>query len=188
MIAALIFSLPFVLTGICHALVMRGNLLSGLAKPMDFQVTLRHRRLFGDNKTVRGVILILVGLTAWTPITAVFIEIVPSLHEKGFVDFEAVNPFAFGALSGLGWVLGELANSFIKRQLLIAPGQQGKHWQGPIFWLVDQFDGVIGAVLLTGLIWNWTWSAIAWILAAALVLRLIAALAMVSIGLKTRVG
>lgn len=49
-----------------------------------------------------------------------------------------------GILLGLGMTLGELPNSFIKRQLDIHPGKREKGLLGAVFFLFDQVDLTIG--------------------------------------------
>ena len=53
-------------------------------------------------------------------------------------------PLLYGFLLGLGVVVGELPNSFLKRQLDIAPGSQRTSWSGRAMTLLDQGDLVIG--------------------------------------------
>ena len=47
-------------------------------------------------------------------------------------------------LLGTGYVVGELPNSFFKRELDVAPGGAAKGWLGPVFWVIDQVDSLIG--------------------------------------------
>jgi len=66
-----------------------------------------------------------------------------------YFDYGRANLPLIGTLLGLGFVLGELPNSFIKRQLGVAPGAHG----GVLAALGDQLDSVIGALLTLSLIW-----------------------------------
>jgi len=52
--------------------------------------------------------------------------------------------YLVGILLGLGMTVGELPNSFIKRQLQIPPGQGKKGPLGVVFFLFDQVDLTIG--------------------------------------------
>jgi CDP-2,3-bis-(O-geranylgeranyl)-sn-glycerol synthase len=55
---------------------------------------------------------------------------------------------ALGAWAGLGFMLGELPNSFVKRQLGIAPGAAAAGWfRGALFYAIDRCDSVVGAML-----------------------------------------
>ncbi len=52
--------------------------------------------------------------------------------------------YVIGVLLGLGMTLGELPNSFAKRQLDIPPGKRKKGLLGVAFFLFDQVDLIIG--------------------------------------------
>ncbi len=52
--------------------------------------------------------------------------------------------YLVGILLGLGMTLGELPNSFVKRQLEIPPGKAKNGLLGVAFFLFDQVDLVIG--------------------------------------------
>lgn len=69
--------------------------------------------------------------------------------------------FLLGAWVGLGFMLGELPNSFVKRQLDIAPGMPPAHLWGQRFcFAVDQLDSVVGGLLALSLVVPvpaWTW-------------------------------
>ena len=49
---------------------------------------------------------------------------------------------------GLGYVLGELPNSFMKRRLGVASGKTAAGWRGRIFLVVDQADSVVVPLLM----------------------------------------
>ena len=46
--------LPVLGAPLLHAPVLAGDLAPGLARPLDLGLTVRGRRLLGDNKTLRG--------------------------------------------------------------------------------------------------------------------------------------
>ena len=54
---------------------------------------------------------------------------------------------------GIGYVLGELPNSFVKRQLDITPGKTGGGPLGALFFLVDQADSILGSFLVGWIVW-----------------------------------
>jgi len=94
--------------------------LPALNRPLDGGATFRGRRVLGDHKTWRGL---LVGIV-FGSITGII------LGQSAVV----------GGLLGFGALAGDAAKSFFKRQLNIAPG---KPW--PLF---DQLDYVLGALLV----------------------------------------
>ncbi|MFI5342228.1 MAG: CDP-archaeol synthase, partial [Candidatus Methylomirabilales bacterium] len=56
------------------------------------------------------------------------------------IDYGEANPCTLGTALGLGAMLGELPNSFVKRRLGIAPGGCAHGIPGPVFYLWDQVD------------------------------------------------
>ena len=59
----------------------------------------------------------------------------------------------FACTCGLAFMAAELPNSFLKRQLGVAPGQPaGKRWQRLLCNVADRFDSVTGLVLMLWLL------------------------------------
>jgi len=118
--------------------------LIGLAVPLDGGRTLGGHRIFGDNKTLRGA-LIYIGVST--------LAILPQgywrLPRLEYFPYQGATLPLAGFLLGLGWVLGELPNSFLKRRQGIEPGQRGS----PVFVILDQVDSLIGCLLLLCFIW-----------------------------------
>ena len=90
----------------------------GGGKPLDMGLKVRGKRLFGDNKTIKGT---LSGLIAGFLI--------------GVAQLEPLR----GALLTVGAVPGDLLGSFTKRQLGLKPGDPAP--------LLDQLDFILGALL-----------------------------------------
>jgi hypothetical protein len=118
---------PLLLGLIAHGLCIRFGLLRGLARPIDRGATLGGRRLFGDNKTWRGITAVALG------------------SALGFALLGR-GPL-LGLAVGAAAMLAELPNSFVKRRLAITPGQQAKGFLGALFRVLDQVDVVAGAWL-----------------------------------------
>ena len=165
----LLVILPVVLAGIVHSAVIRGNWLPSLAQPLDFGAQLGGRPLLGANKTFRGPLVMLAGsaLAAWALSLALNAAGMAecALHPAlpcaplaaarwlphGFEFMLAPERAAMlGALMGLGYALGELPNSFIKRWLGIAPGGNPGGVAGFLCYLADQVDSVLGVTVLLG--------------------------------------
>jgi CDP-2,3-bis-(O-geranylgeranyl)-sn-glycerol synthase len=106
--------------------------------PVDFNKKFRDKPIFGRNKTYRGF---LFGIS--TAILIVFIQ--KNLYEYtssiSLINYAEINVFLLGFLMGFGGLLGDLIESFFKRQIGI---DSGKPW-----FPFDQIDWVIGALIFT---------------------------------------
>ena len=186
---ALWLALPIIVAGIFHIAAIRLNVLPSLARiPLDGGLTFRARRIFGANKTLRGLLL-MVSFTilaatgqAWL---AAHVDWAREITPR---ELLAAGPLKWGGLLGLGYVLGELPNSFFKRQIDVAPGAPGAGVLGPVFWIVDQVDSLAGALIAMSFIWLPPWPIVVAMLIVTLVVHPLAALGMVALGLKARVG
>lgn len=144
--------LPVLLAGVVQSVAIRFNLLPQLARPLDFGIRFRGEPMLGANKTLRGLLIMVIGsaLFAWGSsflLTAGQIpEWLPFLAGQN-------SAIVFGLLLGLGYSLGELPNSFIKRRLRIAPGARPAGNSRILFYLADQMDSVVGVVLLVGIVY-----------------------------------
>ena len=141
--------LPIMLAGECNMIFVKIPLLVFLKKPMDGGKVLSDgRRLFGDNKTWKGFLgMILLGafwLFLFATLSTHFrwarkVSLIP-LHELDHAWF-------WGGVWGLGYVLFELPNSYVKRRLRIDPGTNAPGMKGKIFIFIDQSDSVLGCIL-----------------------------------------
>lgn len=128
---------------ILHAPVLALDLFKPLKRPLDGGATIGGRRLFGDNKTWRGAIF----MTAGPALAALALTRWPAFRHA-LPDAVADAPaLLWGALVGLGVVVGELPNSFLKRRLDIAPGTQRRTGVGVALIVLDQGDLVPGVWL-----------------------------------------
>jgi CDP-2,3-bis-(O-geranylgeranyl)-sn-glycerol synthase len=114
--------------------VLIGGHFARLATPIDGGRKLGGRRILGDHKTWRGL---LVGIVAGV----VVYELQRLLHGWGvtkdiaLMDY-ASHPLLPGALMGLGTGVGDAIKSFFKRRIAIPPGAS---W--PVFDQLDFFAG-----------------------------------------------
>src|SRR3954471_17661916 len=135
---------------IAHAPVLRWNLAPALNRPIDAGRTFRGRRLFGDNKTWRGALVMGGGVFAATLAahrSAWYRDRLPAPARD-------LSPRLLGALLAFGTVAGELPNSLMKRQLDIAPGAQRGSAAGLVLSLLDQGDFVPAIWLLLAPVWR----------------------------------
>jgi CDP-2,3-bis-(O-geranylgeranyl)-sn-glycerol synthase len=148
LVAALFLTAAFVLAGLAHSAWLRTRLSRRLMLPLDGGLRLRGRRVFGENKTVRGFVAIVpaaaiafAGLFAL--LSAASPEIPAALWPLSIGGYAAL-----GALAGLGFMAGELPNSFVKRQLDIAPGT-APHRPLPaiVSFVADRVDSILGMLV-----------------------------------------
>jgi CDP-diglyceride synthetase len=180
-------ALPIIASGLVHLVVMKLDLLPGLRRrPLDGGYSYRGRRLFGDNKTWRGAVVTIstTSVAAWAlaQLSACCWPL-PTL-----VPFAETHPLLWGALLGTGYIVGELPNSFAKRQLSIAPGGAGQGTAGRVFWVVDQLDSLAGMLLAVAPVWRPSFYLLGVMVVIMLVAHPVSAWIMVLFGLKDRVG
>ncbi|MEX0616420.1 MAG: CDP-archaeol synthase [Candidatus Woykebacteria bacterium] len=131
--------LPLLLSGVVHHFfVIKYDIFKSLKLPVDLGVTFFGQRVFGDSKTLRGfmVVIILTGLFMY-----ILSFVYPSFQLK-------VNPFLAGTLLGFGYSLGELPTSFLKRRFDVPTTGQETGLKGFVFYTLEQIDSVIGALII----------------------------------------
>jgi hypothetical protein len=126
-----------------HGLSIRFGWGSGLAVPVDGGATLRGRRLFGDNKTYRGILAVAVGTGLG------FLSLARHLVRREWAHLGQLpcggRAFLLGLAVGAAAMLSELPNSALKRQLGITPGAQDDGLRGALFHVLDQVDVLVGS-------------------------------------------
>jgi CDP-2,3-bis-(O-geranylgeranyl)-sn-glycerol synthase len=105
-------------------------------KPLDFHLTFRKKRIFGNNKSIGGI---LTGIIAGT-ITCFIQHLIQ--NNNLFLNITYLNYsnwLIIGLLLSFGALAGDFIKSFFKRQIEIKPGKK--------FIPFDQIDFSIGALL-----------------------------------------
>ena len=150
-------ALPLIFSNVLHMFFVRFQWLSFLAHPLDCNKNFRGKRIFGDSKTLRGMIIV-------TLFTAVFAEIQKYillnnqiLQPYSILSFYEIHAFVYGLGLGFFYMIFELPNSFIKRQLDIQPGMRSQQSSWFLFSLLDKADSIIGAVLYLCIFYNISW-------------------------------
>ena len=99
--------------------------------PIDFKKNFLGERIFGENKTFRGIFF---GI-----LTAIIIAFIQNIIDIKYLNILDYNNFLIiGLLLGAGALIGDLVKSFIKRRLKIKPGNP--------FIPFDQIDHVLGSL------------------------------------------
>jgi hypothetical protein len=72
---------------------------------------------------------------------------------------------ALGAWAGLGFMLGELPNSFVKRQLDVAPGEAPRGAVARVVgFLIDRLDSIVGMLAAVTLVEPTPWMTWAYVI------------------------
>jgi len=147
---ALVASLigPLFVGLVCHGLCMKFGWLRWLAVPIDRNVMFRGRPLFGANKTYRGVFAVALGSAAGYSLQSLY----PALQPPALRALSTLGVASLGFTLGAAAMFSELLNSFLKRQLDIAPGAPGRGPATLFFYVFDQVDFLLGAWLIA---WRW---------------------------------
>jgi len=158
-VEALVILLAMSAAGIAHTLWMRSAYSRVFDVPLDRGRMFRGRRIFGDNKTVRGF----MGIV---PAAGMAFALLGYARDAGIVWLQpglwGLSPgalFGLGVWAGLCFMAGELPNSFYKRQRGIAPGEvPAIGWERMLCLLVDRLDSTLavlcGMSLVVGLHWQ----------------------------------
>lgn len=139
--------LAFVAAGFVQTFWLRSELSKRFSAPIDGGRVFRKRRIFGDNKTWRGFIAIVPAVAVAFMVFRILFAFLGNLLD-GLWPLSILQYAALGCFVGVGFMLGELPNSFVKRQFDIPPGGQPKQpFARRLGFLVDRFDSILGGIL-----------------------------------------
>jgi hypothetical protein len=141
---------PLIVSSALAGVALRLGMFTTLRRPLDAKRVFRGRRWFGDNKTWLGVVVAIVGCVATTALQKYIVA--ERADRIALIDYREVCVIAFGTAMGGGAMLGELPNSFAKRQLGIQPGQTGRGAWALVFYVWDQVDML---TMAWPLLWPW---------------------------------
>jgi CDP-2,3-bis-(O-geranylgeranyl)-sn-glycerol synthase len=151
--AALFLVLAMSAAGVVHVAWLKSALARRLTQPVDGGLTVRGRRLFGANKMLRGFVAMpLAGAAIFTVLGALRAAM-PQWLADGMWPLPPAQYALLGFACGLGFMLAELPNSFLKRQLDVAPGLPPAHPAlRAAFFVVDRCDSVLGVLVVASLL------------------------------------
>jgi CDP-archaeol synthase len=142
---ALFLMAAFVLAGVLQTAWFAMPMSRRFALPLDGGASLRGRRVFGDHKTLRGFIVMVPGAAL------IFVLLALAIGDPAAAGLWPLTLGGYarlGALAGLGFMAGELPNSFVKRQLGILPGTSVRgRWLAAAQFAIDRLDSGIGMLL-----------------------------------------
>ncbi|RJR26999.1 CDP-archaeol synthase [candidate division WWE3 bacterium] len=138
LIQALWFLLP---AGVANMTpVGAAKLFPGLNFPMDFYLTFKNKRVFGEHKTMRGFVTGVLASIATVYLQRYLYINSEYIRSISLTDYSEAG-ILLGLMAGAGALLGDAAKSFAKRQVNILPG---KMW-----FPFDQTDWIVGTIALT---------------------------------------
>ncbi len=146
---ALFLLAAFTLAGVAQTAWFAAPMSRAFARPLDGGRRFRGRRFFGANKTTRGFVVMVPAAAA------AFALLAAASGDPARVGLWPLSPGAYallGAWAGLGFMAGELPNSFVKRQLNIPPGDapRSRVWTAMQF-IADRLDSGIGMLAAVSL-------------------------------------
>ena len=161
---------PLLPAAIAHGLCVKYDWLKGLKRPLDFGLRFKGKRIFGDHKTWRAPVIYVVFCTLGTMVQA-WLQGKGNLPQWLYLADYGRYGALLGILMGLGMAAGELPNSFLKRQLDVAPGKRKGGVVGVAFFLLDQVDLAIGIWVFLFLLIRPSWLLVAWSFLLTIVLH-----------------
>lgn len=142
---ALWFFLPAGIANAVPVFAAKIPRLRNLNLPLDFGKSFRGKRIFGDNKTWRGLVSGIVAASAIVLLQRFLIQQNTAIQALvPHVDYNSTHVLWLGPLFGAGALLGDAVESFFKRQAGIKPGDS--------WFPFDQSDYIIAGLLASAII------------------------------------
>jgi hypothetical protein len=135
-----------------HGICIKYDILAFLCRPIDQGRSFRGKRIFGDNKTYRGVVVVALGTAIAFGLQSLLLHRIASIKSIELFDYPFFKSLGLGLAVGAAAMLSELPNSFIKRRFEIAPGSFAKGWKRVIFYVYDQIDFLLGSWLVLAVV------------------------------------
>ena len=175
------------LAGLGHTAWLAAPLSRRLAIPVDGGRTLFGSRLLGDHKTIRGFVVMVPATGVSFALLAALVGAGPGMAGAGLWPS---SPLAYGLLgtwAGLGFMVGELPNSFIKRQLGVRPGAAAAgRYRRPLFFLADRLDSSVGMLLALAVIVPIPWQTSLYVVCVGPLVHALFSVALFHLGVKAR--
>jgi len=134
---AITLILPLLVGGVLHMLVVRFDVAPMLKIPL-------HEKSMGANKTWRGILVM-------PPLTVLGVWLARLLDQHWQLGILAnASVWGLGLALGLGYVVPELPNSWMKRKLGIKPGESSARYPW-LFGFIDQTDSAFGCLFVYAL-------------------------------------
>ena len=157
--------LAFVLAGVLHSLWLKNRLSQALAIPLDGGRMLRGRPILGENKTLRGFVVMIPAAALAFAVVSALLSLPQGVPPATLWQLTPTGYAALGAWAGFGFMAGELPNSFVKRQLGILPGQApASRPTRAICFIIDHIDSIVGMLVAVTIAVHTPWTTWLWVL------------------------
>lgn len=173
--------------GAAHVIWLRSRTARRMTFPVDAGLCFRGRRIFGDNKRLAGFLVLppAAGLSFWI-LAGLWVQL-PGQLPNLIWPLSGLQYALLGVACGFAFLLAELPNSFLKRQLHIAPGDTPASRPFRVFaTTLDRFDSVIGCLIVAGLLVPVSLATWGWVLVLGTAQHALFSFAMFQLGLKAR--
>lgn len=148
-LSLLVFASPIIFAHGLHMIAVKYRVLTFLNMPVDMGLHIQGRRVFGESKTFRGLILFPLFTILGNYLLYALVSVSPFVERLNLLDFDSHTPLFYGLLAGGVFCLSELPNSFLKRRVGIPEGMAGTrlnilidHLNSP-FWTLLAFSFVL---------------------------------------------
>jgi len=157
--------LAFVLAGLLHSLWLNNRYSRALAIPLDGGRMFRGRPIFGENKTLRGFVVMIPAAALAFAAVATLTSLPQGAPPATLWQLTPAGYAALGGWAGFGFMAGELPNSFVKRQLGILPGQApASRLTRAICFTIDHVDSIVGMLAAVTVAVHTPWTTWLWVL------------------------
>ena len=182
--AALFLLMAFTLAGAAQTAWFATAVSRRFAVPLDGGLAFRGRRILGDNKTARGfVVMVPAAAAAFTMLAALAAD----ATRTRLWPLPLPSYALLGAWAGFGFMAGELPNSFVKRQLGIAPGAAARNGAAAIVhFALDRLDSGLGMLAALSLVVEVPWLTWLYVLLIGVFIHWSFSLLMFRLGVKQR--
>ncbi|MCX7922059.1 MAG: CDP-archaeol synthase [Clostridia bacterium] len=145
--------LPVIFAGVLNMVWVKSPYMSFLKRPIDNSRNFFDgKRIFGENKTWKGFVGMIVFAIITTVIWGLICEKSQYLNAHNYLYRNYDNTLLYnlniGFFLGLAYALFELPNSFLKRRIDITPGKSTSGAKSIFFIFFDQADSIFGCVLV----------------------------------------
>ncbi len=189
-VLAIIIVGVFLVVGVPQAFWLRSNTIRKCRIPLDAGKTFRGRRIFGENKTLGGLVVMVPGITLAFGMTGLALAYwAPEWLEIIGWPVRSEEWLLLGFVTSCCYMLGELPNSFVKRQWGVPAGGIPDHRLGRLLCFVaDQVDSVFAFMLALVFLVPTSWTLFGFIFVFGAVAHWLYNVVLFKMGLKSRAG